>query len=213
MLGPKPSQHQVWLGRTVCRLQQLQGKQFTVLLGAPAFMAGSSKVLAIIESLTASAPVSGGPAAASTPAPAPAPASTPAAAGRLSSASTGAAAPATAKVSTTGAKTAPAGPVGTGKTEQDIRAGMSLLAAMPSVNMQLWAQLARAAGWHGLWLLARECATAALGGLPPDKRDLSAVSTAADVPEVVGAQSWYWLAVAEMQHGQVSNRHSLSRLR
>lgn len=80
---------------------------------------------------------------------------------------------------------------------------MSLLAAMPSVNLQLWAQLARAAGRHGFWLLARECANAALGALPVTKRQLHTITTAADVPEVT-AQSWYWLSVAEMQQGQVS---------
>lgn len=82
---------------------------------------------------------------------------------------------------------------------------MSLLSAMPTVNLQLWAQLSRAAGWHGHWLLARECATAALGALPADKRDLAAVKAAADLPGV-SAQGVYWLAVSEMQQGQVRCR-------
>jgi hypothetical protein len=73
---------------------------------------------------------------------------------------------------------------------------------MPTVNLQPWAQLSRAAGWHGHWLLARECASAALGALPAGKRDLAAVTAAADLPEV-SSQGWYWLAVAEMQQGQV----------
>jgi len=86
---------------------------------------------------------------------------------------------------------------------QDIRAAMSLLDAMPSVNLQLWAQLARAAGRHGFWLLAMECASAALGALSATKPQLHTITTAADVPEVT-AQGWYWLSVAEMQQGQVS---------
>jgi hypothetical protein len=85
---------------------------------------------------------------------------------------------------------------------QDIRVAMSLLTAMPTVNLQLWVQLSRAAGWHGHWLLARECANAALGALPADKRDLLAVTAATEVPDL-GAQGWYWLSVAEMQQGQV----------
>jgi hypothetical protein len=79
---------------------------------------------------------------------------------------------------------------------------MALLSAMPSVNLQLWSQLSHAAGCHSYWLLARECANAALGALPADKRDLSAVAAASEVPDL-GAQGWYHLAVAEMQQGQV----------
>lgn len=85
---------------------------------------------------------------------------------------------------------------------QDIRSAMALLTAMPTVNLQLWAQLSRAAGWHGYWLLARECANAALGALPADKRELAAIAAASEVPDL-GAQGWYWLSVAEMQQGQV----------
>jgi hypothetical protein len=85
---------------------------------------------------------------------------------------------------------------------QDIRTAMSLLSAMPAVNLQLWAQLSRAAGLHGYWLLARQCASTARGALPAGKRDLTVVTAASDVPEV-GAQGWYWLSVAEMQQGQV----------
>jgi hypothetical protein len=85
---------------------------------------------------------------------------------------------------------------------QDIRTAMALLSAMPTVNLHLWAQLSRAAGWHGHWLLARECANAALGALPADKKDLLAVTAATEVPDL-GAQGWYWLSVAEMQQGQV----------
>jgi hypothetical protein len=92
---------------------------------------------------------------------------------------------------------------------QDIRAAMSLLSSAPAVNLELWSQLARAAGQQGHWQLARECATAALGALPAGKRDLQAVCAAADVPEV-SPQGWYWLAVAEMQHGQV--RRGTARL-
>lgn len=79
---------------------------------------------------------------------------------------------------------------------------MSLLSSAPAVNLELWAQLSRAAGLQGAWQLARECATAALGALPAGKRDLQAVAAAAYVPEV-SPQGWYWLAVAEMQQGQV----------
>lgn len=85
---------------------------------------------------------------------------------------------------------------------QDVRATMALLAAMPTVNLQLWSQLSQAAGCHDCWLLARECASAALGALPADRRDLSAVAAASEVPEL-GAQGWYHLSVAEMQQGQV----------
>jgi hypothetical protein len=79
---------------------------------------------------------------------------------------------------------------------------MSLLSSAPAVNLELWSQLARAAGQQGQWQLARECATAALGALPAGQRELQAVAAAADVPEV-SPQGWYWLAVAEMQQGQV----------
>lgn len=85
---------------------------------------------------------------------------------------------------------------------QDIHTAMTLLSAMPAVNLQLWAQLSHAAGLHGYWLLARECAGTARGALPAGKRDLAAVIAASEVPEV-GAQGWYWLSVAEMQQGQV----------
>lgn len=248
--------------RSQHRLQQLQNKPVTVPPGAPAAMADTSKLLALIEGLTASAPSSqaAGGAAAAVAQPAVslhAPAS---AAGRLSSASSNPAA-AASKVSSAGGKGAAAAAAPTmSKAEQvnstvwkcvdfaashsmsasasaicfvrcngsalglctspdfvlllsnccfemppqqqDVRAAMALLSAMPTVNLQLWAQLSRAAGWHGLWLLARDCATAAVGALPAGKRDLAAVAAASDVPEV-GAQGWYWLAVAEMQQGQV----------
>jgi hypothetical protein len=85
---------------------------------------------------------------------------------------------------------------------QDIRTAMSLLSSAPAVNLELWSQLSRAAGLQGHWQLARECATAALGALLAGQRDLQAVAAAADVPEV-SPQGWYWLAVAEMQQGQV----------
>jgi hypothetical protein len=81
---------------------------------------------------------------------------------------------------------------------------MALLATMP-VNLQLSCRLARAAGRHSLWLLAQECATAALKALPEGQRDLQAVSAAADAPGV-SPQAWFWLAVAEMQQGQVGVR-------
>jgi hypothetical protein len=89
---------------------------------------------------------------------------------------------------------------------QDIRTAMALLSAMPAVNLQLWSQLSRAAGLHGYWLLARECASTARGALPAGKRDLTTVAAASDVPEV-GAQGWYWLSVAQMQQGQVREHH------
>lgn len=79
---------------------------------------------------------------------------------------------------------------------------MQLLSAAPAVNLELWSQLSRAAGCQGYWQLAKECAVAALGALPADKRDLGAVKLAGDVPGVSG-QGWYWLSVAEMQQGQV----------
>ena len=69
-----------------CRLQQLQGKPVVVPPGAPAAMADTSKLLGLIEGLTAAAPGAGSPAA-STAAPAP-----PASAGRAGSAASGAAA-------------------------------------------------------------------------------------------------------------------------
>eukprot|EP00775_Hariotina_reticulata_P008282 gene8282-8469_t len=84
---------------------------------------------------------------------------------------------------------------------QDIRAAMALLSAMPTVNLELWAQLARAAGKQHHWQLAVQCAAAAMGALPADKRDLAAVAAPADVPNVT-AQGWYWLSVAELQRGQ-----------
>jgi hypothetical protein len=95
---------------------------------------------------------------------------------------------------------------------QDIRTAMSLLSSAPAVNLELWSQLSRAAGLQGQWQLARECATAALGALPAGKRDLQAVSAAADVPEV-SPQGWYWLAVAEMQQGQVSQSSAVAILK
>jgi hypothetical protein len=85
---------------------------------------------------------------------------------------------------------------------QDIRTAMALLSAMPSINLELWAQLSRAAGRQHHWQLALQCASAALGALPADKRELTAISSPADVPHVT-AQGWFWLSVAEMQRGQV----------
>lgn len=92
---------------------------------------------------------------------------------------------------------------------QDIRSAMSLLSSAPAVNLELWAQLSRAAAQQGCWQLARECATAALGALPAGKRHLQAVAAAADMPEV-SPQGWYWLAVAEMQQGQVGHSNTPS---
>eukprot|EP00878_Enallax_costatus_P046694 GHUV01056954.1.p1 GENE.GHUV01056954.1~~GHUV01056954.1.p1 ORF type:complete len:351 (+),score=114.45 GHUV01056954.1:187-1239(+) len=84
---------------------------------------------------------------------------------------------------------------------QDIRTAMQLLTSAPAVNLELWSQLSRAAGRHAYWQLAKECAAAALGALPADKRGLKAVAAAGDVPEV-SPEGWYWLSVAEMQQGQ-----------
>lgn len=91
-----------WLA-LLCRLQQLQGKSVVVPPGAPAAMADTSKLLELIEGLTATAPDTG-----ALPAAPPAQPAAGAAAGRLSSAAS-AAAP--ARASASGAKGAPAAPV------------------------------------------------------------------------------------------------------
>lgn len=88
---------------------------------------------------------------------------------------------------------------------QDIRTAIQLLASAPAVNLELWAQLSRAAGRHGYRQLARECAAASLGALPADRRNLKDLEAAHDVPEV-SQQGWYWLSVAEMQQGKVGVR-------
>lgn len=86
---------------------------------------------------------------------------------------------------------------------QDIHGVMQLLSSMPAVNVELWSKLSRAAGAKGCWPQAMECATAALGALPKGAK-IEEVVSAADVPEIA-PPSWFWLSVAEMQHGQVSN--------
>ncbi len=75
-----------------------------------------------------------------------------------------------------------------------------MLAGLPP-NLELWAKLARAAGSKGLWTAAAECAAAALTALPAGT-ELEKVAAAGQLPGLAPSD-WYWLAVAEMQRGQV----------
>ena len=88
------------------------------------------------------------------------------------------------------------------ESSQDIRGIMSLLKALPAVNLELWAQLAQAAGTKGCWPLARQCAVAALGALPPDASPIEELAAAGQYPGLT-KQAWFWYGVAEWQHGQV----------
>jgi hypothetical protein len=99
----------------LCRLQQLQGKPVVVPPGAPAAMADTSKVLGLIEGLTATAPSAG------TPNTIPAPSAVPAA--RAASAASAAAG--ATRVTAAGGKGAPAVPA-MSKAEQ-VGAGLGAM--------------------------------------------------------------------------------------
>lgn len=87
---------------------------------------------------------------------------------------------------------------------QSIRTTMGLLHQMPTTNIELWSRLARAAAGKRCWAPARECAAAAQGALPLGLRGegLARLEGAGEVPEVT-REGWFWLAVAELVHGQV----------
>jgi len=105
---------------------------------------------------------------------------------------------------------------------QAIRASMASLQQLPTSNIELWARLSRAASGKRCWGLARECAEAARQGLPSALRAVGALEqmlegagggkggAAASAgggggggSAGVAREEWFWVAVAEMQHGQV----------
>jgi hypothetical protein len=88
---------------------------------------------------------------------------------------------------------------------QSLRVAMGLLSQVASPNVELWARLARAAAGRGLWDAARECAEAARGALPPALQEATALARAKSAAAAPGLcrADWFWLAVAEMQAGQV----------
>jgi hypothetical protein len=85
---------------------------------------------------------------------------------------------------------------------------MALLKALPTVNLQLWAQLAQAAGAKGFWPLARNCAEAAAGALPASAGSVAAAVAAPQQVAGWSRQDWFWLGVAEWQHGLVSGQQT-----
>lgn len=82
----------------------------------------------------------------------------------------------------------------------DIGTAMGILKGLPVVNVELWAKLGRAAASVGAWGQALECAKAAASMVPPDG-DLSHIRRASDLPGVT-TNTWFWLAIAELIHGQ-----------
>lgn len=175
--------------QALVRLQQLQGKPLALPPGCPASIADTCKVLSLVEAIAAGSGAGGS--AAALAAAVPAPAAAPAAAAK----------PGAAAASGAGA--------GASQLEQDIASAMSLLAAMPAVNVELWARLAAAAGRRCAWQQAVECAATALAVLPPGKRDAVRL---AEVPQL-SPREWCWLAVAEMTQGQVCGARALCCLR
>ncbi|KIY97817.1 flagellar associated protein, partial [Monoraphidium neglectum] len=108
------------------------------------------------------------------------------------------------------ASPAPADAAGQAKTEQAspaacaVRAAMTQVSQLPAADAELWARLSRAAAAQRCWPHARDCAR---GALPPELRAPGALealgaAAAAPPPPHVARETWFWLAVAEMQHGQ-----------
>jgi hypothetical protein len=88
--------------------------------------------------------------------------------------------------------------------QADIKTAMQILSGLPTINVELWAKLARAAAAVGAWGPALECSKAAAAAVPPDG-DLSYIRRPSDLPEL-STNTWFWLAIAELVHGQVGVR-------
>ncbi len=87
------------------------------------------------------------------------------------------------------AAAAPYGPA------QQVATATQLLAAMPSVNIELWSKLGRAAVSQSLWGAALRCAKGALAAVPEGY-------TPDQAPGLAAAE-WFWLGVAHTVAGQV----------
>ncbi len=93
-------------------------------------------------------------------------------------------------------------PVPPPQTRADIVTAMQILSGLPGVNVELWAKLARASAAVGAWGPALESAKSAAAAVPPDG-DLSFIRRASDLPDLT-TNTWFWLAISELIHAQVS---------
>jgi hypothetical protein len=88
-----------------------------------------------------------------------------------------------------------AAPADLAKTLADIAAAAALITAMPTVNAELWAKLARAARAARCTTQAFDCASKALAVLPGGGDAPLAIARASDVPART-PNDWFWLSVA-----------------
>lgn len=94
-------------------------------------------------------------------------------------------------------------PADIAKSNTDINAAMTILKGLPSINVELWSKLARAAKSACSFALAFDCAENALKILPNDGAAPEAIRKASDAP-YIPAQDWFWLSVSATVMGQMT---------